>query len=55
MTDHNHRLGPGQAITLNTRKLTGKKPRGISFLLDTFLESIKQEKSDEFWPSPCFV
>ncbi len=54
-TTMNHRLGPGQAITLNTWKLTGKSPLGISFLLDTFLESIKQEKSDEFWPPPCFV
>jgi hypothetical protein len=54
-TTTNHRLGPGQAITLNTRKLTGKSPRGISFVLDTFLKSIKQEKSDEYWPPPCFV
>jgi hypothetical protein len=32
-TTTNHRLGHGQAITLNTKKFTGKKPRGISFLL----------------------
>jgi hypothetical protein len=38
------------------QKIDREKACGISFLLDTFLESIKQEKkSVELRPTPCFV